>query len=111
MSYRYASRKSAVAKAFTALQSRTVRKITSLHRLAPLHLDEPNAQNGCVPAPCQQLIFFAEQSPRRRPARSGQQARASFFRHRLAPHVAALPSKRGVGSWPRRESAHAVVNL
>src|SRR5882762_785030 len=86
MSYRSVARKSGVAKAFTTFQSRAVRKIRRLHGLAPLQLDEPKEQNGCVSAAHQQFIFPAEQCSRLRP---GEQARASILRRRLGPHLSA----------------------
>src|SRR5882762_7257486 len=94
MSYRSVARKSGVAKAFTTFQSRAVRKIRRLHGLAPLQLDEPKEQNGCVTAAHQQFIFPAEQSPRRG---FGGGTRATFFRHQLAPHLAALSTKSCIG--------------
>src|SRR6266566_1423596 len=44
-------------------------------------------------------------------SRAARQASAPCFRHRLAPDVASLPAKRRVSPRPRREAAHAVVNL
>src|SRR5260370_18179118 len=102
---------SAVAKAFTAFQSRAVCKIRRVDRLTPLYLDESKAQNGCVTTPHEQFIFFPEQSSRRRTACAARPASGSFFRHRLAPDVARQPAKRGVGPRPRREAPHPVVNL
>src|SRR5689334_4784485 len=110
MSYWSAPRKLAVAKAFTALQSRAVRKIPRLHRLAALQLDGADAQNGCVAAAHQQFILLAEQYSRCRVAAARQPGTCSF-RRRFAPNVASLPAKRGVSPRPRRESPHPVVNL
>src|SRR5713101_3651489 len=95
---------SAVAKAFTAFQSRAVCKISCLDRLAPLHFDEPKAQNGCVAAPNKQFILFGEQSSGYAAARAARQADVLFFRHRFGPDVAALPPRRGVSPRPGCEA-------
>src|SRR5260370_10631890 len=79
---------SAVAKAFTAFQSRAVCKISCLDRLAPLHFDQPKAQNGCVAAPNKQFILFGEQSSTYAAAPALLQRNVPFFTHRFGPHVA-----------------------
>src|SRR5258708_35313443 len=93
---------SAVAKAFTAFQSRAVCKISCFDGLAPLHFDEPKAQNGCVAAPNKQFILFGEQSSGYAAARAVRQRNVPFFRHRFGPHVAGLPAKRRVSPRPWR---------
>src|SRR5260370_12580261 len=52
---------STVAKAFTVSQSRPVGKIRCLDRLAPLHLDEPNAHNCCVATAPKPFLLFPQQ--------------------------------------------------
>src|SRR5260370_4619420 len=87
---------SAVAKAFTAFQSRAVCKISCLDRLAPLHFDEPKPQNGCVAAPNKQFILFGEQSCGYAAARAAREADCPLFCHPFRPYLAALPPQRRV---------------
>src|SRR5258708_24435626 len=101
---------SAVAKAFTAFQTRAVRKISCLDRIAPPQFDEPKAQNGCVAAANEQFSFFADQSSGHTTARAARQASGPLFRHRLAPDVAGLPAKRRISPRPWREAPHAIVD-
>src|SRR5258708_23584390 len=82
---------SVVAKVFTAFQSRAVCKISCLHRLAPLHFDEPKPQNGCVAAPNKQFILFGEQSCGYAAARAARPTGGPLLTPPLRPRMAAPP--------------------
>src|SRR5947207_1514305 len=101
MSYWSAPRKLAVAKAFTALQSRAVRKIPRLHRLAALQFDGADAQNGCVAAAHQQFILLAEQHSRCRVAAARQP--------RSEEHTSELQSHSDLHSFPTRRSSDLLL--
>ena len=86
----------------TGLHVGTVGEIRGGDLLAPFQFDGRNLQKGLLAAGDEETFAVIEDL--------AWDCCAIGVRHRLAEKVAGCAPERGVGAWPWRETAHAVVD-
>src|SRR5215470_12980943 len=96
-------RKSGFTEAFPRLQPRSIRKFGSGDLLAAFEFDVCDLKCGCRSASCVDISGLKENLTR--------DGIGHMFRRRTPGKMAELPAKFGIGSRPRSEGTHAVINF